>query len=168
MADPWREIAATMRTAIDAVTDSGVVVAGHTGGISTWSQFVTAFSSVIGGSQVIAGFRIIEPADSAVSTTGEVLSGGILQDTLKFSIEGFRMIGEDATASQAAFRDVVWEVKKALDAMYRFTVTEPTIERVDSWPTNQTRLMPMLFGEVECWGCTLSKTARAIRTVTLA
>lgn len=168
MADPWREIAATMRTAIDAVADSGVVVAGHTGGIATWSQFVTAFSSVIGGAQVIAGFRIVEPPDSAITTTGEVLSGGILQDTLKFSIEGFRMIGEDAAASQTAFRDVVWEVKKVLDAMYRFTVTDPTVERVDSWPTSQARLMPMLFGEVECWGCTLSKQARIIRTVTLA
>jgi hypothetical protein len=146
MADPWREIAATMKTTIETVSDRGVVIAGHTGGIATWTQFLDTFSSVIGGSKVVAGFRIIEPpGEPAIATTGEVLSGGVIQDVLRFNIEGFRMIGEDPVTTQAAFRDVVWEVKKKLDALYRFTVTDGTVERVDSWPSNQARLMPMLW-----------------------
>lgn len=168
MADPWREIAATIKTTIETVSDRGVVVAGHTAGISNWEQFLNAFTSTIGGVPVVAGFRIIEPGgESAIGTTGEVLSGGIVQDTLRFSIEGFRMIGESPDTSQTAFRDVVWEVKKKLDGLYRFTVTDPTIERADSWPSNQARLMPMMFGGVECWGCSLSKTVKTVRSITI-
>lgn len=165
--DPWAEIASSIKTEIEKVTGCGVVVAGHVY-VQEWEDFLELFTSSIDGEDVIRGWQVVETqvGDSYTSDLQNLGNVMTIEDTLGFFIRGFTEMGDDKDASQAAFRDLAWGVKRQLDALVRFTLTDSGLSVPRSYPVTGLRVMPMLFGGVECWGADMTKRIKLMREET--
>jgi len=165
--DPWLEIAGTIQDELEKIEDIGVVVAGHIY-VQEWADFLETYTSTIDGASVIRGWQIVEPQvgdgyQTELQTLGSTMQ---LEDTLSFFIRGFTEMGDDKDASQADFRNLAWEAKRKLDALVRFTLSDTGLSVPRSYPAAGLRVVPMVFHNVECWGCDMTKRVRIQRTET--
>lgn len=155
--DPWTELANLIKVALLEVDDVGNVLVGEQTA-ERWDEFFDLFvyDPGAGGDKVIKGWQIVEPGQGYVGS-GETLDGGYMTDVLAFQIRGFVEMGGNMNTSRDAFRQLAWEIKKVLDAMISFTLTDPVISHVWSYPSSVSSVQPMVFGELDCWGCDITK-----------
>ena len=166
--DPWWEIVSQTKTRMDTITDIGVVIAGHPSGIERWADFLETFTVPDSDPPVIRGWTIIEPESGQYSTAGETLGmSPVVTDTLNFVVRGFTARGDDPEASQEAFRELAWLVKKELDSVVSYDLSDASIDYNQSYPASGGGVTPMLFGQVECWGAEFTKQVEVTRTATL-
>lgn len=163
--DPWREIAGNLKDALEDITGIGVVVVGHLPELETWPDFLSMFTTDTEDGDLIQGWQIVEPlAGDSVRTTLSTLNGSV-EDQFMFLIRGFRAMGEDTVSSQEDFRDLAWEVKKALDAKARFDLEDGDIIHAISYPAGGGTIMPGLFGDMEAWMSDFTKVVVVQRLV---
>lgn len=158
-----------MKTALETITDVGVVIAGHNY-VDTWDEFLDAFTTTgADGTERVRGWQIVQPSGgdayaSQLQTLGNTVE---IEDTLGFFVRGFtEMTGEPET-TQAEFRNLAWEVKRVLDRQVRFTLTDTGLSVPRSYPATGLRVVPMLFYNVECWGADMTKWIKLLRSETV-
>lgn len=161
--DPWTELANIFKDALDAVDGIGQVHVGEQYA-THWDRFLDLFVYEPGGGAdpVVQGWQIVEPGQGYVGS-GETLDGGFMTDILAFQFRGFVEMGGDPDAGRDAFRNLAWTVKKTLDAMQSFSLTDDAIEYTWSFPSSVSTVQPMVFGELDCWACDITKQVNVHR-----